>query len=192
MIISRNLIPSLTIYSGQQGEYWNKNGDKAGDGLHVLAPTPNLVTDANKSGDHNDCSYVLLYRPGDYRIVFSGDSNNKTWEHILENHKTDVANIDLLIAPHHGRKSERTYDFLDILKPKLTFFGNAKSEHLAHSAWDTRDLPFITNNQAGCMVVETKSESIDVYVTNQKFAEAANEYTFYEERLKAWYYGPIV
>jgi competence protein ComEC len=182
----------LTILSGQQGEYWNKNGEKAGDGLHVLAPTADLVTGANECGDHNDCSYVLLYITSDRRIVFGGDSNDKTWEHILKNHKTDVTNIDLLIAPHHGRKSDRTYDFLDILNPKLTFFGNARSEHLAYSAWNNRDLKFITNNQAGCMVVETKSDGLDVYVRNQKFAEAANEYTFYEERLKAWYYGTVL
>ena len=31
--------------------------------------------------------------------------------------------IDLLIAPHHGRKSGRSYEFLDTLKPTLTFFG---------------------------------------------------------------------
>jgi competence protein ComEC len=182
----------LTIYSGKNGEYWNKNGENAGDGLHVLAPTPSLVKDANKCGDWNDCSYVLLYRPGNYRVVFGGDSNDKAWEHILEKHKKKVTDIDLLIAPHHGRKSDRCYDFLDVLRPKLTFFGNANCEHLAYGAWNNRDLPFITNNQAGCMVVETGADGMGVYVTNEKFARAANEHTFYEERLQAWYYGPIL
>ncbi len=181
----------LTVYSGQRGEYWNKNGDKAGDGLHVLAPTRELVKEANECGDHNDCSYVLLYRTGDYRIVFGGDSNDKTWEHILDKHETDVTDVDLLIAPHHGRKSGRDYDFLDVLNPKLTFFGNAKCEHLAYSAWNNRNLPFITNDQAGSMVVETGSNSIDVYVTNQTFADAANEQTSYREDLLAWYYDSI-
>lgn len=182
----------LTVYSGQSGEFWNKNGEKAGDGLHILAPTPDLVNGANKCGDHNDCSYVLLYRPGGYRVVFGGDSNDKTWEHILETHKKKVTDIDLLIAPHHGRKSDRSYDFLDVLRPKVTFFGNASCEHLAYSAWNNRELPFLTNNEAGCMVVETSSEGMDVYVTNQKFAEASNEHTFYEDRVQAWYFGHIL
>lgn len=181
----------LTVYSGQKGEYWNKNGDKGGDGLHVLAPTTELVSGANECGDHNDCSYVLLYRTGDYRIVFGGDSNDKTWEHILDQHEEDITNIDLLIAPHHGRMSGRSYDFLDTLNPKLTFFGNAKCEHLAYSAWNNRELPFITNNQAGCMVVEANSHSMDVYVTNQKFAEASNKRTFYSKNLLAWYFDSI-
>jgi hypothetical protein len=45
-----------------------------------------------------------------------------------------VTNVDLLIEPHHGRKSGRSYDFLDTLKPKVTIFGNANSEHLAYGA----------------------------------------------------------
>lgn len=122
----------LTLYSGMTGQYWNNDGEGkgGGDGLHILAPTPELVRDSNETDDYNDCSYVILYSTGGNRIVFAGDSHDKTWEHILANHK-DVTDIDLLIAPHHGRKSSRNYDFLDVLKPKLTFFGNAPSEHLA-------------------------------------------------------------
>ena len=35
----------------------------------------------------------------------------------------DVRDIDLLIAPHHGWRSGRNYQFLDVLNPRLTFFG---------------------------------------------------------------------
>ena len=58
----------------------------------------------------------------------------------------DLRDIDLLIAPHHGRSSGRSYEVLDVLRPALTFFGNARSEHLAYSAWNYRKLPFVTNN----------------------------------------------
>ena len=44
-------------------------------------------------------------------IVFGGDSHDATWDHILEHHRADVTDIDLLIAPHHGRKSGRSYEF---------------------------------------------------------------------------------
>jgi hypothetical protein len=181
----------LTLYSGTSGNFWNKSGDKSGDGLHILAPTAALVSQANESGDYNDCSYVLLYRTAGYRIVFGGDSDDNSWEHILKAHKSDVTGIDLLIAPHHGRKSDRNYDFLDVLKPKMTFFGNANSEHLAYGAWNSRKLPFITNNQANCMVVEPDNNGLQLYVTNEHFARASNADTFYAKRLLAWYHGPI-
>jgi len=108
----------------------------------------------------------------------------------LSAHK-DVKNVDLLIAPHHGRSSKRSYDFLDVLKPRMTFFGNARAEHLAYSAWNYRKLPFMTNNQAGCMIVDVGEDQMNLYVTNERFAKAANPSTFYSSRLQGYYYGGI-
>lgn len=130
----------LTLLSGANGKYFNadESGKNGGDGLHVLAPNTELIKKANESGDYNDCSYVILYKTDGHKIIFSGDSHDKTWEFILNNHLIDVTNIDLLIAPHHGRESKRSYEFLDYLRPKLTFFGNASSNDLAYSAWNYR------------------------------------------------------
>lgn len=52
----------------------------------------------------------------------------------------------------------------------MTFFGNANSEHLAYSAWNNRGLKFVTNNQANCMVVDTKSPNLTLYVTYENYA----------------------
>lgn len=57
----------LALLSGNQGKFFNvgEDGSRGGDGLHVLAPTQDLVDAANKADDeYNDCSYVLLYRTG--------------------------------------------------------------------------------------------------------------------------------
>lgn len=179
----------LALLSGARGPYYNRreDGKGGGDGLYVLAPTVELVREANEAEDYNDCSYVLLYRaPNQHRVVFAGDSNDKTWEHILATYEDDVTDIDLLIAPHHGRKSDRDYGFLDVLNPKLTFFGNAPSKDLAYSAWSNRDLVFVTNNQAGSMVVDI-GEDMDLYVTHRPFAEKINPETYYDDRLQAYF-----
>lgn len=183
----------LVLYSGARGQYYNvgQDGKRGGDGISILAPTRELVSDSNDCDDFNDCSYVLLYRVGGFRVVFGGDSHDATWEHILDAHGGDLKEIDLLIAPHHGRKSDRCYDFLDVLKPKVTFFGNANCEHLAYSAWSYRQLPYLTNNQAGSMVVDLDGGTMDLYVTNQTFAAACNPATFYSDRLRAHYDCPI-
>ena len=174
----------LTLLDSDRGKYWNSED---GDGIHILAPTQDLVDAANSSEDYNDCSYVLLYRTGEKRIIFGGDSHDNTWDHILEKHEGSVSNIDLLIAPHHGRSSGRSYKFLDVLNPALTFFGNARSEHLAYSAWNYRKLPFVTNNQANCMVVDASATPMKLYVTNEAFARRVNTSTHYDEVLQAWY-----
>ena len=184
----------LALLSGAQGQFYNvgADGSKGGDGLHVLAPTQDLVDAANEADDeYNDCSYVLLYRTGENRIVFGGDSHDDTWEHVLAKHGEDVTDIDLLIAPHHGRKSGRSYEFLDTLKPTLTFFGNARSEYLAYAAWRNRNLSIITNNQANCMVVDTGTSPMTLYVTHENFARRVNPITFYEDAVRAWYVGLI-
>ena len=123
--------------------------------------------------------------------MFGGDSHDDTWEHILAKHGSDVTDIDLLIAPHHGRKSERSYKFLDTLRPTLTFFGNARSEHLAYDAWRHRELSIITNNQANCMVVDAGTSPMTLYVTHENFARRINQETLYNDTVKAWCVGPV-
>ena len=184
----------LALHPGAAGSYWNEPG--GGDGLYVLAPTRDLVRQANLSGEYNDASYVLLWiLPSGHRVVFAGDSHDKTWSYILEHHESDVTGVDLLTAPHHGRYSGRSYEFLDVLRPKLTLFGNARHEYLAYGAWSSRELPMITNNQANCVVVDLGYSGytayLNLYVTNESFARAANAETFFSPALKAWYLGPI-
>lgn len=185
----------LTLHSDDRGKYFNENedGSTGGSGLYVLAPTPQLVTDSNESGDYNDCSYVLLYRTSNNkRVVIGGDSHDASWEHILATHAADLKDIDLLIAPHHGRDSDRSYDFLDVLKPKLTFFGVARSEHLGYGAWRDRGLEVMTNNQGNCFVVDFAEGRMDVHCTYKTFAQTYRQEkfgkdTFFDENLKSWY-----
>jgi len=179
----------LVIYTGQSGQFWNEGKDgELGDGIHVIAPTPGLLQDAHNRDDYNDCSYVLLYRTNGYRILFAGDSHDSTWNYILENHELDVTDIDLLVAPHHGRDSGRSFGFLDIVNPTLTLFGNAESEFLAYSAWNSRGLPKITNNQAGCVIVDAGTTPMSVFVSCESFAKASNPYTFSSTKHDGFYY----
>lgn len=141
-----------------------------GDCLSIVAPNDGLVSAANQSGDCNDGSYVLVYRTAGGKIVFPGDAHDETWKYVLEHHMDAVKDCAVLIAPHHGRCSDRCYDFLDFLNPGLTLFGCADSEHLAYDAWNYRKLTHITNNQAGNVILDATSQGIDVYVENQDFA----------------------
>lgn len=180
----------LNLLSGSKGAYYNKteDGKSGADGLYILAPTQDLVDEANETREYNDCSYVILYRVNGKKIIFSGDSAEKTWDYILENHKDDVSDVDVLIAPHHGRKTGGNRDYLDVLNPKLTLFGNAKSQYLDYNAWNNRGLVHITNNQANCIILDADSENgIDVYVTYENFAKKRNPDSSYSTKFKAWH-----
>ena len=179
----------LTIFSNADIKYLTRdeNGNRPGDALYILSPTPELVEEANETENFNECSYIILQKSPCGNVLFTGDADNKTWDYVVSEHKKDIKNIDLLIAPHHGRKSDRDYSFLDVMNPKMTFFGNAPAENLAYSAWSYRNLPYITNNQAGCMVVDMNNIELPIYVTNEKFAKQQYIFTTFNDKFKAWF-----
>ncbi|MCG3126045.1 MAG: hypothetical protein CHACPFDD_00873 [Phycisphaerae bacterium] len=167
----RTDVKVVTPRAGSHFQFANAGEpNDGGDYLSIVAPSNNLVDEANADGDVNDGSYVIVYRSAGGRIVFPGDAHDATWEYVLANHHDLVADCAVLIAPHHGRASDRSYDFLDVLRPGLTLFGCADSEHLAYDAWSSRDLPIITNNQAGNIVLEPSGDGVDVFVENLECA----------------------
>jgi len=178
----------LTLYSGDGASFYNQNGKngECHDGLNILAPTRWLVTEANRTQEYNDASYVILYYSAAGRILFCGDSHDLTWEHLLANHLAEIRGVELMIAPHHGRDSSRDRTFLSEVRPKFTLFGAAPSKDLAYDAWRNRCLPYITSNQAGTVVVDTNGKKMQVYVTKASFARERVPNTTYSPEFKAW------
>lgn len=183
----------LNHLAGSKFKYANRNedGKGGGDGLHILAPDSSLVAAANNGGEVNDASYVLLYRSAGGKILIPGDAHDDTWSYVLEHYAEDIANCSVLFAPHHGRKSGADFSFLDTVRPRITFFGCASSGHLAYSEWSRRNLPVITNSQAGNIVLEIGSPGIGVYVENGKFAEASKCDTSVTNAQGYVYFGQI-
>lgn len=158
----------LTYIAGDNVQYFNE------DNIKILCPSTELARQANmEGGDIHDLSYVLLFKfpkkgGKEWKVIFAGDSHDNSWEYILNNYKEDVTNVDILFAPHHGRDSNRSYEFLKTLSPQVTLLGNASSEHLAYSSYKkTR----ITNNQAGYVVININEDRILFLVKNKQFAD---------------------
>ncbi len=175
--------------SGDKGAYWasdGENGQGNGDYLSILSPTEDLITAANSDGDINDACYVICYRSSAGKVIFAGDSNDKVWEHILEHHGDLVADTSVLFAPHHGRKSDRSFSFLDEVKPRLSFFGCAPSDYLAYSAWSARGLLYFTNNQCGNVLLLPSEKKMNVYIQNKEYATAYTGGTTWESE-GFWY-----
>lgn len=183
---------SLLKRAGARFSYANTaESGGGGDGLYILAPDEGLIEAAQLTGDLNDASYVLLYRSIGGRVLIPGDAHDKTWEFVLENYENDVREVSLLIAPHHGRKSGRDYSFLDVVRPKLTLFGCAPSDDLAYDAWRRRGLQVYTNNQAGSVTAECADGEMQIYVENNKFAEAAGADTSVTNRMGYYFMGTL-
>ena len=183
----------LVLYDGDEGAFWNRNGSRGEphDDLLILAPTPELIDAANSAGDWNDASYVLLQFTPAGRILFWGDAHDRTREHVLSRYAAVIKGVEIMIAPHHGRDSGGNREYLDIIRPKLTLFGCAPSEHLAYDAWYNRDLDFITNTQAGNIIVDSNNGAFAIHVENEAFARKRNVQTSFDSTLGAWHLGYI-
>lgn len=185
-------IKVVTPLAGSTFSFANQGDPEShGDCIDIVAPDVALVKAANESEDPNDGSYVLVYRSAGGKIVFGGDGHDSTWDYVVKNHSALVADCAVLIAPHHGRDSNRSHDFLDTLKPGLTLFGCADSDHLAYEPYTRRKLHKITNNQAGNIVMEPHSCGIDVFVENKNFAEAYNVHAEARVSCGSYYIGTI-
>lgn len=149
-----------------------ENGEAGGDGLYIFAPDAQLVADSGEDGDINDGSYVILYRSMGGRVLLPGDAHDNTWDYVNGKYAKAVASCSFMLAPHHGRDSERSYDFLDRIRPTVTLIGCAPSEYIDYEQWRTRNLEYFTSNQAGNVVLEIFEGQIDVYVENENFAKA--------------------
>lgn len=151
------------------------NADESGgtgDALNILAPNEELLADPDLEDDINEGSYVVLYRSAGGRVLLCGDAHDAAFESIKHNYKANVQGCAVMLAPHHGRDSGRSYDFLDFIKPKLTIIGCAPSQHISYGEWSKRSLDILTSNQAGNIVLDIVAGQIDVYIENKTFAEA--------------------
>lgn len=63
----------------------------------------------------------------------------------------------------------KIFAFLDIMKPRLTLMGNAKSKFLAYDEWNNRGLEHFTNNQVDNVLVEFDDSAMHVSISNKSF-----------------------
>ena len=102
----------------------------------------------------------------------------------------DVPEVDVLFAPHHGRKSGRvSKEILDKMKVKLIVIGEAPSENLDYyNGYNT-----ITQNSAGDITFDCKGGYIHIYVENESYSYNTDflEQLAYEDLSKGHYIGSL-
>lgn len=164
-------VTNLSLKRGATGRFYNQDdndGNGFGDQITVISPSNKINKVVSETENFNDGSYVLLMESKlGHKVLFCGDSEKQAWNDILESYGKELRDIDVLIAPHHGRKSGGNDDYLDVLKPKFSLLGNAKSDHLDYSAWNNRGLIHYTNNQLGSVVLEETRFGFDVFASNK-------------------------
>lgn len=76
----------------------------------------------------NNLSLVLFVQYGEFRMIIPGDNLSENWEEIAERWK--IAELDILLASHHGQKSGYNNEFMKKASPiHLVFSSGSKKDY---------------------------------------------------------------
>ncbi|TKD66454.1 hypothetical protein [Pseudalkalibacillus hwajinpoensis] len=146
--------------------------DRGGSGINILWPDINNpdykeVLSKVKNGDSpNNTSAIIKYGlENGVTALWMGDLEKDFMEKIED--YVDWPSIDILFAPHHGRKSGKIpKTILDKLKPKLIVIGEAASIHLDYYDGYNK----MTQNSTGDILFECVTNKVHVHVRNETYS----------------------
>ncbi|VVA44279.1 conserved hypothetical protein [Candidatus Roizmanbacteria bacterium] len=138
-------------HRGEIGAHFNQHPllkNHPGDGLYILAPTPELVENSNNNENWNNMSYVLMLQYAGIKVIFGGDAEKDVWDSIVKNYDSSVLSCHILKASHHGRDSGFHEKAVEIMRPVYTIVSvgkkpdtdasNKYKKHTITGVWSTR------------------------------------------------------
>lgn len=146
--LQENDVTVLRLYRGSNNPYYNQNAERSpgGDGIHILAPTPETNAAATKVSNHNNLSYVLYVVANGKKVILGGDAEADVWRSIYECYGSNLK-CDILKASHHGRDSGYYQPAVAAMLPEYTIVSvgkkpstDASNKYRAYSknVWSTR------------------------------------------------------
>lgn len=111
--------------------------------FEVLWPNSNFET-----SDNNERSIVLRLDYGKTSFLFTGDASSKIEKILIENsNSTNILDIDVLKAGHHGSKTSSSLEFLEKTSPELTVISAGKDNKFGHPNKEVLDNLAKVNSQ---------------------------------------------
>lgn len=159
------------IEKGCQRKWLNcEDNERGSAGIEFLWPDINNsayqeALERVKNGQgFNNISPIFIYMGENVKAMWMGDMEQIFLEKIKA--QIEWPKIDILFAPHHGRKSGRVSpDVLQKLKPQVIVVGEAPSEDLDYySNYNT-----ITQNSAGDITFVCENNRVYVYVSKSSY-----------------------
>jgi beta-lactamase superfamily II metal-dependent hydrolase len=163
------------IHKGVRRKWMNiEDDERYSSGLRVLWPDVNnqdykdVLESVKKGNSPNNMSIILEYSLNNgANALWMGDLETDFMEKILDEVK--IPNVNILFAPHHGRKSGLVPDeWLKKMDPNLIVLGEAPSENLDYAGYNGYNK--LTQNSAGDMIFDCGINEVDIYVSNENYS----------------------
>ncbi len=117
-------------------------------GLFIRTFTP-------KGCDHsnfNNHSIVSVFEYAGSKIVIPGDNEKCSFDELMlkPDFKSAVKNADVLLAPHHGRKSGFDTDFVNLVNPRITIVSDGRfCDTSANGRYSEKSRGWMTHYRSG-------------------------------------------
>ncbi|HEG3306993.1 hypothetical protein OLP60_02125 [Campylobacter jejuni] len=113
----------------------------------------------------NNISPIILLKAHGFNFMWMGDLTTDFMEKI----NIYLPKVDVLFAPHHGRKSGRIPEkLLEMLYPALIIIGEGSSNHLFYDY--SKNFNTITQNTAGDITFEVDNDECRIYVSKENYS----------------------
>lgn len=162
------------IKKGVVRKYMNQGDANIGTaGLSILWPDVNNehykkeLEKAEDGDSPNNISPIIKYSlENGVKALWMGDLETDFMECISED--VDWPEIDILFAPHHGRKSAKIpLDILEKLNPRIVVIGEAPSENILYNIGKYKTM---TQNSSKDIVFECIAEKVHVFVKEEDYS----------------------
>jgi len=139
--------------------------------LEILWPPANYETKEN-----NNRSIVARLDYSETSFLFTGDAGFDVEKVLLENStSTNILDVDILKAGHHGSKTASNLEFLEKVSPELTIISAGKDNKFGHPNPETLD----RINTVGSKIKNTaevgriliKSDGVNYWSEEETFAQ---------------------
>ncbi|WP_083844929.1 DNA internalization-related competence protein ComEC/Rec2 [Paenisporosarcina sp. TG20] len=143
----------------------------AGDSWQVGNMQFMYVSPQDTEYEGNDDSLVLYMSQYPFSALFTGDLEKDGEEKFLLTY-TDIQNVTLLKAGHHGSKTSSTLEFINRLNPLLTTFSAGKNNRYGHphkevvERFEGNQLLTLTTADVGSVNVRYYNEEMTIKITS--------------------------
>jgi len=165
---------SYYISRGCSRKWMNKsNEERSSSGINILWPKTGIqifkdeLEKAKNGESPNNISPIIEYSLDDgVKIIWMGDLEKDFMEEIKN--EITLPKIDILFAPHHGRKSGKLpIEWIDQMDPEIIVMGEANSNDSDYASYPNNDK--IRQNSAGDIIFECEAKKVHIYVSNENY-----------------------
>lgn len=88
-----------------------------------------------KTQDSNESSLCILFQQENCDILITGDRSEEGERYLMES--TDLPDLEILVAGHHGSKASTSWELLDSTRPEIVIISVGEDNSYGHPSWET-------------------------------------------------------